>query len=398
MASKKISDLPESKMAQLLTTDYFELSTINDNKIRQSKKTTLSEIAKAIFSKMVVDDNGTIKTQISNLQNRNKFETIIMTETDSSGVVHEYRLHIKNGNLVIDNESDYNFIQEMRGYMDEVNKPNEIEYNYDLIYREANASVPEGFQAQEIKNMKTYGDKLKVYAYGDAEHGVAVLQAKDRKNWDDTRRDFEPLFLQIRYATNHDEPYKIILSTKQDKEEKFTSCKDKIKELVDLPKIEEYDSARYELYDVFVLDYGESILYPRLNNAVTDYTTGRQQTPERFNTLEKANEDFKKYVDDLNLIQVFLMDDGTTATELGYNSYLKFYEDNKNNEDQNIKDDLEIFKTNLNDCLRAIKKYLPNCKDESTSTEVKENRDQAIKLITTLRGQYDSIKYKIDHQ
>ena len=403
MPQKKISQLTSVSSDVVNSSDTLEICTLNSNRAKASRKISLRDIGKAIFSKFGVSDNSkTIKQEIEEAKENNKFDKIILV--DETGAEWYIWANSTKGIMWRTQEAAA-WLQEMAEYM-EYMYAQDNQHNYTTVY--------ENSSSEYRTQMKSLGDEL-VAIYSNNIDNPDITQ---RSTWNTKKYNFDYKFKTVRFGIDSVNSWDTEYQAQKNLIDSFNTTYGVYNNLItNATEIPVYIDFTYEsLEDVanlksglqtnYLQNYVSNILLSNAIDAQNAYIQGttisgepsgtKWQTESLLTTLVQRVKEAKPVVDGEveTLINYVYEHDGI----VGYNTYFTFctLEPQTHNNFGNyaIQEEFDAtvanLKQDLQDCMTLIKQVYLVTPDEETGNKIfslirstKEEYNYAQELINS---------------
>lgn len=395
MPQKKISQLTSVSSDVVNSSDTLEICTLNSNRAKASRKISLRDIGKAIFSKFSVSDNSkTIKQEIEEAKENNKFDKIILI--DETGAEWYIWANSTKGIMWRTQEAAA-WLQEMAEYM-EYMYAQDNQHNYVTVY--------ENSSSEYRTQMKNLGDEL-VAIYSN---NIDNPDTSEKSTWNTKKYNFDYKFKTIRFSIDNAHSWDTEFLTQKNLIDSFNTTYDVYNNLItSASTVPVYIDFTYEsltdtadlksgLRTNYLQNYVSNVLLANATNAQNAYIQGttisgepsgtKWQTDSLLTTLQEKVKEAKPIVDEQmeTLINYIYEHDSI----IGYNTYFTFctLEPQTHNNFGNyaIQEEFDAtvanLKQDLQDCMTLIKQVYLVTPDEETG-------DKIFSLIRTTKEEYN---------
>lgn len=401
MPQKKISQLTSVSSDVVNSNDTLEICTLNSNRAKASRKISLRDIGKAIFSKFGVSNNNkTIEQEIKEAKENNKFDKIILV--DETGAEWYIWANSTKGIMWRTQEAAA-WLQEMAEYMEYMYNQNtqDRQHNYIRVYENSSSE----YKAQ----MKSLGDDL-VAIYSN---NIDNPDITEKSIWNTKKYNFDHKFKTVRFGIDNTHSWDTEYQAQKNLINSFNTTYGVYNNLVtnatDIPvyidftyeSLEDVADLKSGLKTNYLQNYVSNVLLANATSAQNAYIQGatvsgepsgtKWQTESLLATLEEKVKEAKPVANDTNgqmktLIDYVYEHDGT----VGYNTYFIFctLEPQTHNNFGNyaIQEEFDAtvanLKQDLQDCMTLIKQVYLNTPDEETGNKI-------FSLIRSTKEEYE---------
>ena len=401
MPQKKISQLTSVSSDVVNSSDTLEICTLNSNRAKASRKISLRDIGKAIFSKFSVSDNSkTIKQEIEEAKENNKFDKIILV--DETGAEWYIWANSTKGIMWRTQEAAA-WLQEMAEYM-EYMYAQDNQHNYTKVY--------ENSSSEYRTQMKSLGDEL-VAIYSN---NIDNPDITEKSTWNTKKYNFDYKFKTVRFGIDNTHSWDTEFLTQKNLIDSFNTTYGIYNSLItsatEIPvyidftykSLEDVADLKSGLQTNYLQNYVSNVLLANATDAQNAYIQGgtisgepsgtKWQTESLLTALQQRVKEAKPVVDSEveTLINYVYEHDGI----VGYNTYFTFctLEPQTHNNFRNyaIQEEFDAtvanLKQDLQDCITLIKQVYLVTPDEETGNKIfslirntKEEYDYAQELI-----------------
>jgi len=396
MPQKKISQLTSVSSDVVNSSDTLEICTLNSNRAKASRKISLRDIGKAIFSKFSVSDNSkTIKQEIEDAKENNKFDKIILV--DETGAEWYIWANSTKGIMWRTQEAAA-WLQEMAEYMEYMYNSQNTQHNYISVYENSSSE----YRAQ----MKSLGDEL-VSIYSN---NIDNPDISKKSTWNTKKYNFDYKFKTVRFGINNTHTWDTEFQTQKSLIDSFNTTYNVYNNLItNASTIPVYIDFTYEsltdtvdlkggLKTNYLQNYVSNVLLANATNAQNAYIQGttisgepsgtKWQTEGLLTTLQEKVKEAKPIINEQmkTLIDYVYEHDSI----IGYNTYFTFCtlepQTHNNFGNYSIQEEFDStvanLKQDLHDCMTLIKQVYLVTPDEETG-------DKIFSLIRNTKEEYN---------
>ena len=396
MPQKKISQLTSVSSDVVNSSDTLEICTLNSNRAKASRKISLRDIGKAIFSKFSVSDNSkTIKQEIEDAKENNKFDKIILV--DETGAEWYIWANSTKGIMWRTQEAAA-WLQEMAEYMKYMYNSQNTQHNYISVYENSSSE----YRAQ----MKSLGDEL-VSIYSN---NIDNPDISAKSTWNTKKYNFDYKFKTVRFGINNTHTWDTEFQTQKSLIDSFNTTYNVYNNLItNASTIPVYIDFTYEsltdtvdlksgLKTNYLQNYVSNVLLANATNAQNAYIQGttisgepsgtKWQTEGLLTTLQEKVKEAKPIINEQmkTLIDYVYEHDSI----IGYNTYFTFCtlepQTHNNFGNYSIQEEFDStvanLKQDLQDCMTLIKQVYLVTPDEETG-------DKIFSLIRNTKEEYN---------